>query len=217
MHLAQLWRYPVKSMAGEPLQEAALGDFGVAGDRLVQVRDPDGQIATARSHPGLLLHHATLGPAGEPLVDGRPWTSPEVARDVETAAGAGAGLFPAEGPDRFDILPLLVATDGALAKFGRDLRRLRPNLVLGGVEDLAERGWEGRRLRIGDAVIALADLRGRCIMTTFDPDTGVQDVGVLHGIRRDFGGRLCLNASVERGGRIAVGQEVVLLDPASPA
>ncbi len=213
MHAAQLWRYPVKSMAGEPLQEVSIGDFGFEADRLLQVHDPAGRLVTSRSRPRLLLHRGTLGPDGEPLVDGRPWTSPEVARDVEAAAGAGARLVRAEGPDRFDILPLLLATDGALAAFGRDPRRLRPNLVLAGVEGLAERGWEGRRLRIGQAVIAIADLRERCVMTTFDPDTAEQDVGVLLGIRRDFGGRLCLNASVERGGRIRVGDAVSLDSP----
>lgn len=213
MQVAQLWRYPVKSMAGEPLQEALIGAMGIEGDRLLQIRDAAGRLITSRSRPRLLLHRGSIGPDGEILVDGRPWRSPDVARDVEAAAGSGTRLVQAEGPERFDILPLLVATDGALAAFGRDPRRLRPNLVLGGVEGLAERDWEGRRLCIGEVVIRLADLRERCVMTTFDPDTAAQDVEVLKGIRRDFGGRLCLNASVERGGRIRVGDAVSLGSP----
>ena len=60
----------------------------------------------------------------------------------------------ATGPERFDILPLLVATDGAIAAFGHDARRLRPNVVIGGVEGLAERAWEGAVIGVGDAVIA---------------------------------------------------------------
>jgi uncharacterized protein YcbX len=210
MVVAELWRYPVKSMAGERLHEAELGEFGIAGDRILHVRDAAGRVVTSRSKPRLLLHRGTLGPDGQATVDGRPWTSPQVARDVEAAAGPGARLAASDGPDRFDILPLLVATDGAIAAFGRDPRRLRPNLVIGGVDGLAERGWEGRRLRIGEVVIALDDLRERCVMTTFDPDTAAQDVEVLLGIRRDFGGRLCLNAAVERGGRIRVGDAVSL-------
>ena len=62
-----------------------------------------------------------------------------------------ARLVRDEGLDRFDILPLLVATDGAIAAFGRDGRRLRPNLVIGGVAGLEEREWEGGTLRIGEA------------------------------------------------------------------
>ena len=134
------------------------------------------------------------------LVDGLPWDSPEVAAAVGAAAGPDARLVRADGPERFDILPLLVATDGAIAAFGHDTRRLRPNVVVAGVDGLAERGWEWSLLAAGDAVIALADLRGRCIVTTWDPDTLVQDVGVLRRIRAEFGGTLALNAWAGREG-----------------
>src|SRR5262245_58767050 len=197
-------------MAGERLDRADVRSDGLAGDRILQVRDRFDHLVTSRSRPALLAHRGTLGPDGEPLVDGRPWASPEVDRDVEAAAGPGSRLVREEGPDRFDILPLLVATDGAIAAFGHDRRRLRPNLVIGGVEGLAEREWEGRRLRIGAVVIGLVDLRERCVMTTFDPDTQVQDIDVLRKIRREFGGRLALNARVVQGGSIAVGDPVEL-------
>ena len=48
-------------------------------------------------------------------------------------------------------------------------------------------------------------------MTTFDPDTQAQDVEVLKKIRRDFGGKLALNARVLRSGSVAVGDSVELL------
>ena len=60
-------------------------------------------------------------------------------------------------------------------------------------------------------LIELVDLRERCIMTTFDPDTQVQDLEVLRKIRRDFGGRLALNARVLEGGNVGVGDSVELL------
>ena len=218
MHLAEIWRYPVKSMAGESLASVRLGRDGVAGDRRVQVRvgDMDSEagerIVTARSRPQLLGHRATLGPDGEPLVDGRPWRAASVAADVERAAGAGARLeLSDEVQLRYDILPLLVATDGAIDSLGLDRRRFRPNLLLGGALGLAERSWEGRRLRIGEAVIALADLRGRCVMTTFDPDTLEQDPKVLRTIVQRLGGVLGLNAEVARGGVVRVGDPVELL------
>jgi uncharacterized protein len=209
MWISALWRYPVKSMAGESLQRAELLPDGIAGDRRIQVLDGRGRLLTARTHPLLLGHRGTLDPAGEPLVDGRPWQSAEVARDVAAAAGPGAHLVADSGPRRFDILPLLVATDGAIAAFGHDLRRLRPNLVIGGVSGLAERGWEGQRLRVGTTVlIGLERLRQRCVMTTFDPDTQEQDVEVFYGIQRDFDGLLALNAYVIEGGSLAVGDPV---------
>lgn len=212
MFVAQLWRYPVKSMSGERLESADVRSDGIAGDRVVLVVDRHGKVVTARGKPRLLGHRATLGTDGEPLVDGRPWRSPEVAADVEAAAGPGARLVRHEGALRFDVLPLLVATDGAIAAFGHDGRRLRPNLVIGGVPGLAERSWEGRRLRVGAVSILADSLRARCIMTTFDPDTQEQDVEVLLGIHRDFGGKLALNASVIEGGFLRVGDPVELVE-----
>jgi hypothetical protein len=144
-------------------------------------------------------------------VDGRPWREPGVAEDVARAAGPEARLVRHEGRDRFDVLPLLIATDGAIEAFGRGGRRLRPNLVVGGVSGLAERGWEGRLLRVGPARIRLAGLRARCVMTTFDPDTLAQDHRVLREIVERFGGTLALDASVERGGTVREGDPVELL------
>ena len=210
----EIWRYPVKSMAGESLEAADVTESGIAGDRVVQVRNAGGRIVTARTRPLLLRHGATLGPGNQVLVDGRPWTAEDVARDVEAAAGAGSRLVQSDSPDRFDILPLLVATDGMLAAAGYDGRRFRPNLVIGGVPGLAERQWEGARLRIGPVVIGMADLRTRCIMTTFDPDSGRQDLEVLRRVQREFDGRLGLNSSVVAPGRISVGDAVELIPPA---
>ena len=211
MWIQEIWRYPVKSMAGETLQTAELTGSGVAGDRIIQVRSAAGRMMTARTWPLLLRHHAVLNSDDLVLVDGRPWDSPEVARDVEAATAPGARLVKSDAEDRFDILPLLVATDGMLSAVGYDTRRFRPNLVIGGVPGLAERQWEGAQLRIGPVVIGMDDLRARCIMTTFDPDTGEQDLGVLRRIKRDFSSRLGLNSFVAAPGRISVGDTVELL------
>lgn len=211
MWIAELWRYPVKSMGGERLATVELREDGIVGDRVVHVSSAKGRVVTSRTRPRLLGHHATLGADGEPLVDGRPWAATDVVRDVEAAAGPGAQLVRYDGVERFDILPLLVATDGAIAAFGHDGRRLRPNLVIGGVPGLAERDWEGKFLRVGEAVIGIQDLRQRCIMTTFDPDTLAQDTGVLRRIQREFGGTLALNCYVVRGGTLRLGDPVELL------
>ena len=210
----EIWRYPVKSMAGESLEAADLTEAGVVGDRVVQVRNAADRIMTARTRPLLLRHRATLGSDNVVLVDGVPWTSADVARGVEVAAGPGTRLVQGSLEDRFDILPLLVATDGMLAAVGYDRRRFRPNLVIGGVPGLSEREWERARLRIGAVVIGLDDLRERCIMTTFDPDTGEQDLEVLRLVQRKFDGRLGLNSYVAAPGRISVGDTVELMPPA---
>src|SRR5438477_3169753 len=213
LRVAELWRYPVKSLAGERLQHAVVTPSGIAGDRVVHVRDGR-RVLTARTQPRLLGLSAVLGEDGEPLINGRPWTAPESVAAIRAAAGPEATLARWDGPERFDVLPLLVATDGAIAALGVDGRRLRPNIVVAGVDGLAERTWPGRRIRIGEVVIALEKLRGRCVMTTYDPDTQAQDLGVLQRIVDDFGGRMALDSAVVSGGTIAVGDPVEFLDAA---
>ena len=40
MYVAGLWRYPVKSLAGEALTTAHLTNDGISGDRVVHVAGP---------------------------------------------------------------------------------------------------------------------------------------------------------------------------------
>jgi uncharacterized protein len=204
----EIWRYPVKSMAGESLASAELTESGVVGDRIVQVRSAAGRIMTARTRPLLLRHSAVLSSNHQVLVDGRPWDSKDVAREVEAAAGTGAHLVQSDAEDRFDVLPLLVETDGTLVAVGHDRRRFRPNLVIAGVPGLTERQWEGAQLRIGPVLIGMDNLRSRCIMTTFDPDSGQQDLGVLQRVQKEFNGQVGLNSFVVAPGRISVGDAV---------
>jgi uncharacterized protein YcbX len=212
MTVAEIWRYPVKTMAGEMLRRARIGPMGVEGDRVVHVEDAHGRVITSRSHPRFLGHKGTLAPDGEPLVDGQAWSSPVVAAEVIDIVGPGARLVRFDGVERFDVLPLLVATDGAIEAFGHDRRRLRPNIVIGGVPGLAEREWAGACLRIGGVLIGVQDLRQRCIMTSFDPDTQVQDKAITRSIFRRFGGTLALDCFVIENGEIAVGDDVQLME-----
>jgi uncharacterized protein YcbX len=209
--IKEIWRYPVKTMAGEKLQRVGVGALGIEGDRVVHVENVNGRVITSRSHPRFLGHMGSLGADGSITVDGRPWDSEEVASEVMDIVGPGAKLVRYDSADRFDVLPLLIATDGAIAAFGHDHRRLRPNIVIGGVEGMAEREWPGACLRIGKVLIGVQDLRLRCIMTSFDPDTLIQDKSITHGIYKRFEGKLALNCFVIEDGEIAVGDEVQLV------
>lgn len=210
LSVAGLWRYPVKTLAGEALDDAWVDVDGIRGDRIVHVRGPEG-VRTSRRQYQLLGLHGTLGVDGMPLVNGQPWQSEAAGVAVREAAGPDAWLAAYSGVERFDVLPLLVATDGAVKEFGRDIRRLRPNILIGGVPGMTEREWEGRSLHIGTVVIRLDSLRARCPMTTVDPDAITRDPEVLRDIGRRFGGKLALNAEVVQPGRIRVGDAVRLV------
>lgn len=210
MQVAGLWRYPVKSLGGERLASAELTPDGVRGDRIVHVRGPRGPL-TGRTRHGLLTLPVRTGADGIPLVNGQSWDSPQVAELVRQRAGDGAVLVADASPQRFDVLNLLVATDEAVARFGHDVRRLRPNVLISGVATGDEANWPGHALAIGDVLIGIDSLRARCIVTTIDPDTGEQDLDVLREIRRDFGGELALNCWVIRPGTITVGDQARLV------
>src|ERR1051326_2906207 len=214
MHIAELWRYPVKSMAGERIETAELRFDGIKGDRIFQVRRADDRIVDARAHPKLLALHPTFDDKGELLIDGQPWNAQQMVHTIEEAAAVGPGthLTPRESSERFDVLPLLVATDGAVAAFGYDVRRLRPNILLGGVAGLSERRWAGKALRIGDALIGILGLRDRCVMTTWDPDTQQQSPEVFREILGRFEGKLALNCWVIEPGLIRLGDSVDLVE-----
>jgi uncharacterized protein len=75
--VAQLWRYPVKSLGGEQVEQAEIGARGVLGDRLWAVRDLQRDItATARRLPALLT--ATARYPGRVPTDAGPGNVPDV-------------------------------------------------------------------------------------------------------------------------------------------
>jgi uncharacterized protein YcbX len=214
MYVEELWRYPVKSLRGETLHEADVLKTGIRGDReIVVVSAARGRFITSRTHHRLLGLQGGISPdTHEVTINGYSWDSSEARALVEKAVGEEAELVSVPGTERFDILPLLVATDGAINTLGLDRRRFRPNIFIGGVEGLAERQWEGKQLRIGEATVCAAQLRARCVMTTYDPDTLKQDRNVLFRIVKEFDGTMALDCSIVKPGTIRVGDEVTVAE-----
>lgn len=60
-----------------------------------------------------------------------------------------------------------------------DARRFRMLIELSGLAAHEEDGWVGRRLAVGEALIAVRGHVGRCLVTSRDPDTGVRDLPTL--------------------------------------
>jgi hypothetical protein len=155
-----LWRYPVKSFLGERLEEASLGERGVAGDRGYALRDgATGHILSAKKFSALL--HARAETRNGGVVVGLPdgsildvasedapaKLSAWLGRDVEVARPSATrdrpimdgdtGTFRGRAGSFFDSSPVHIVTTSTLAALttlhpgGRfDSRRFRPNIVL---------------------------------------------------------------------------------------
>lgn len=212
MYVQELWRYPVKSMRGERVLEATLDRTGMRGDRkIIVVSEARDRIITARTHPALLGLQASVSDDGTTLIEGHTWNSSRALALARKVAGEPIRLVDADTrAERFDVLPLLVATDAAVRELDLDIRRLRPNIVVGGVLGQTERSWPGASLLSGAVVIDVAQLRLRCVMTTFDPDTLKQDLGVLRKIVREAGGKVALDCAVASSGILHVNDPILL-------
>ncbi|HEX2105035.1 MAG TPA: MOSC N-terminal beta barrel domain-containing protein [Solirubrobacteraceae bacterium] len=176
-----LHRFPVKSMAGEAVASLAIGEHGAEGDRKRAVWLRGGRRLTARVAPRMLAWRASLnGGLTVTAPDGRVfgWT-----KELEAAVGEYLGREVAlvEDPHGLHdvqgtLLVTVEASRGRLADelgIDLDIRRFRTNVHvdLGDAEPFAESGWEGRRIRVGEAELEIVHPCDRCAITIHDPDT----------------------------------------------
>jgi len=210
VRVAELWRYPVKGLRGERLDELELAPGGVPGDRALRVLDERG-IVTGRRKQRMIGLPATLGADGEPLVDGRAWDSPEAAAAIREVAGARARLSRPMGGHEHDAAEILLLSDGSVAQLGYDRRRFRPNVLVEGADGPVELGWVARRVRVGEVLLAVDEPCERCVITTIDPDTIEVDLDVLKRTRTELGGEMGVYCTIVEPGIVRLG------DPVEPA
>lgn len=104
--VAGLFRYPVKSTAGQALQRVQVGEEGLEADRRYMVAKPDGTFLTARRYPALLRI------AAEPIDGGLRITHPELP-DIEAHENefAAEPIATAVWRDEFEALTTTRALD----------------------------------------------------------------------------------------------------------
>jgi uncharacterized protein YcbX len=225
-----LWRYPVKSLGGEPLESVAVDSLGLAGDRRFGIRDrTTGRVLTARREPSLLFARAELRAQGPVVVlpDGTEtdddrvlsdWLGRAVALeragdeggtyetpvDVEHEEGAWSEW---QGPggawhDSERSRVSLVSTDTLGTQ---DARRFRPNVVLdGGGED----GLVGSTVALGSTRLAVVKGIRRCVVVTRPQPDLPRDLDVYRSVQQRPGQTLCVGALVVGDGTIGVGDEL---------
>lgn len=234
MRVAELWRFPVKSLQGERLESATVGAEGFEGDRRFAIHDVEtGLGLTARREPELLFASARL------LEDDIEITLPDgsVARDdaaltawlgrsvrLERADGGEAADLRFENPVDFedeagawrrfgggagpfhDDSAVRVSLLSTATIGGWDRRRFRSNVLLDGE---GEDELAGCSVALGEVELAVGEQIKRCVMTTrAQPDGIERDLDVLRTIARERDARLAIGALVSRPGVVRVGDEL---------
>jgi uncharacterized protein YcbX len=234
-HIKGLFRYPIKSMAGVPLERTGLGWHGLNGDRRFAFRrltDNSGfPWLTASRLPQLLLYK----PIGEAELD------KHLPTHVRTPDGAQLQLHSDELRDEisqrhgspvqlmqlnhgiFDDATISVINAATVRELEREagralsILRFRPNIVMEshGPEPFTEDQWVGKTLRFGaeengPAVsVTLRDLR--CVMINLEPETAEADASVMKAALRLNANHAGVYATVVSTGELRIDQKVYLV------
>lgn len=230
MRIVEIWRYPIKSVGGERLETAEVGETGIAHDRgWGLVDDVTGNVLTARREPRLLFGSARI-------VDGQPVVTIESGAELRTstdfsewldrpvtltaAAGAEGGTYEVpldfendadwvswQGPPDawHDSRKSRVSVVSTTTLGDWDVRRFRPNLVVDGA---GEDGLVGTEITVGGCRLTVEKQIDRCVIVT-RPQPGLErDIDVLRTINADRASTLAIGALVAKSGTIRVGDEV---------
>jgi uncharacterized protein len=222
--VAELWRYPVKSMAGESLPSLQLDERGAVGDRLWAVYDEDRKLGSGkhtrrfRRMDGLLDLHSRLE-SDAPVVTLPGGEVVEGEKALELALDRPNVRLARESDIRHhDAAPIHVITTAGLRWLQEllpeselDSRRFRPNIVIEapGMRPV-EQDWIGRQLVVGGVRLRVVDSTERCRMVGApqqelgDDNRVLKALGVVGDLQ--FG----VYAEVVAVGAISVGEDVAI-------
>ena len=236
----RLWRWPVKSMAGEELRALSLGPRGVGGDRshaVLHHHKGEWRPLTAREAPRLLAwraaypfnldagldpdsppHALVTEPAG---VRTWRWGDPRLRSALERDLGKELRLE--RDVTGIPDVPgtVLVTVAGTLAALGEELatevdaRRFRTNLHLAlDAEPWAELAWAGAEVELeGGVRLRVEEACERCAIPTRDPDTQEKWPGLLRHLAAEHGQDFGVLARVIAPGRVHAGEHVRIVTP----
>lgn len=211
-----------RTVIGELVQVAAHTDRAAT---MLRLTFPDGRVVEDEVRLGAHVEIPIHGRTGVGHIVEAPWAEP-----LSALFGRALRVVRCDRPGgtrRGNATSLV--SDGSLTELARhvgqpavDARRFRMLIELSGAQAHEEDTWIGRRIAIGDAILRVTLQDARCAITTQDPDTGKRDLdtlrtliayrGLREGKHADFG----VLADVVQPGRVRLGDEVTVLDPAPP-
>jgi len=238
MVVEELWRYPVKSMGGEQLAVADVGELGIDGDRQWAVIDlATGYGLTAKREPELLYASASVvdddvlihldanvtltgtGAATDAVLS--DWLGRAVSLRRATSGSVGTFEIAADFENEHDSD--LLHWQGPAGTFHDSTRRRVSVAARREMRDWSPRrfrmniltsgdssaGLVGSEVTIGSSVLEIVKPVDRCILTTRAQPGGVErDLGVLRTINKELGGDLGVGAMVVTAGRIGQGDVI---------
>lgn len=227
-----LWRYPVKSMAGEALSEIDVSWHGLAGDRrwaFIRNGVPRSGFPwlTLRERGDMSHYHPSFVEPDRPDESALVVRTPEGVDHVIDDPVLAAHLAP-DGArlikqDRgiFDTFPLSLVSTRTLAQLSDavglplDVQRFRPNILVETTEEgeSPEDAWVGRVLRVGAMRMRIDKRDGRCVVITIDPVTTERNPLILKTVARDRDGCVGVYGSTVEPGRVAVDDAVFIESP----
>lgn len=189
---------------------------------VLQVHGPDGQTRSDAVEPGEAVETDFYGErsvSGHVVPTWGAFFSDIAGRPVRLVWGDAGG---------YDIARVTLLGSASVQSLADreagpvDARRFRMNVELSGTAPHEEDTWEGRELRMGEAVLRVGGPVKRCAATTRNPDTGVVDLQTLKLIGRRRGRQetakfgkgfyFGVYADVVAPGRVHVGDAVTLVD-----
>jgi uncharacterized protein len=215
----EVWRYPVKSMAGERLEQCMITDCGLEGDRrwalIDRTPERDGKWFNIKQHAPLMTYRARLagGSLRVTAPDGRDIGLEGALQQVLESSKRTVTLRELPGAN-FDDSHVLIVNLASVEAFALeaglpvDRRRFRANLYVDGLEPEAELRWLGRTIRAGDAELEVTQRCERCKVITMDPDTTEATPELLRVLVEKHDERMGMYCRVVRPGRVAVGDFV---------
>ena len=224
-------RYPIKSMAGEPLEAATVTLQGLAADRMYAFVQAESHSPfpwfTGREHHEILRYQPTWSGDERPVLNVRtpsgaehPVTSDELRQELELASGVPLFLLP-NYRGSFDVAAISLISHATVDRIAEasdtpsEPGRFRMNFVVE-TEDgvpFGEDAWVGHTIRIGDSVrIAITERDPRCAMVTIAPHGGDPLTPVLTAIAELNDAKAGVYGSILTPGEVRDGDMVVLED-----